>query len=153
MIKQLKAISLKCFHCQQWTLQQEYLIACKRINYSDKCGTHLDAHREWGSSLPPMYKTPISIWVSHTHIWGNKRTIVHTLANLRDLAELLFQNCQIVSQGTWCKCFKTCPCFTVSKGGLAIEEGVLVLWWGKHLSLLPPQCLYALHTLSTLWFL
>lgn len=80
------------------------------------------------------------IWISHAHIRGNKRTIVHTLANLRDLAELLFQPCQIVSQGTWCKCFKTCPYFGVSKGGLVVEEGILLLWWGKHLSLEPPQC-------------
>lgn len=111
----------------------------QRIDCSDKCGTHLDAQREWGSSLPPMYETPIRIWISHTHIWGNKRTIVHTLANERDLSELLFQHCQVVSQGTWCKCSKTCPRFTVSKGGLVTEDGVLVLWWGKHLCLLPPH--------------
>lgn len=146
MTKPLRVIRLQHFHCQQWTLQQEHLTACKRISYSDRCGTHLDAQREWGSCLPPIYKTPTSIWILHMHVRRNKRTIVHPLAKLRAQAELHFQHCQTVCQGTWCKWFKTYPRFTGSEGGVLFLRG-------KQLSLLPPSCISALHTHSTLWFL
>lgn len=145
MTKPLWVTRLQHFHCQQWTLQQEHLTACKKISYSDRHGTCLDAQREWGSSLPPIYKTPTRIWILHTHVKGNKRTIVHPLAKLRDQAELLFQHCQIVSQGTWCKCFKTCSCFTGSEGGVLVIRG-------KQLSWFPPQSISVLHTQSTRWF-
>jgi len=66
MTKQLQVISLKHFHCQQWILQQEYLIACKRISYSDKCGTHLDAQEEWALPCHPCTRLPLA-FEFHTH--------------------------------------------------------------------------------------
>lgn len=136
-----KVFSLRSFHCQQWTWQQEHLIVCKTISYSNKCGTHLHAQREGGSSLPRMYRIPISVWAAHTHSWGNRGTIVHTLANWWDPAELLLQHCWVESQGTWCNALRHVH---VSLWEPVAGEAVLVVQWGEHLGSLPPQGTHAL---------
>lgn len=62
-----KVISLKSVHCQQWTLQQEYLIVCKMINYLTSVAL-IYMHKEDGA-LPchACTKLPLAFEL-HTHI-------------------------------------------------------------------------------------
>lgn len=129
-----KVFSLKSFHCQQWTWQQEHLIACKTISYSNKCGTHLHAQREGGSSLPRMYRIPTGVWAAHTQLREQGNHCAHIGKLVRDPAELLLQHCWVETRGAWCSALRHVlfHCESLSLGKQSLFSSGASIWAHCH---------------------